>query len=1039
MNRISLASAFGLRAVAGFPLGLGLAAALLAPAASARAQPIEPDGRSLALHRLAVPVTEGVIDLAAQRAWVWAEPDGTRRLLLVGDARVRVGSLDLASAGAAVWLAPLPPTDPDAGPGVWQVFLYLDRAGAATDDPQFDADRVIVLAADRLPVRAIIKSDAGVRLRADRLVSERPDEPLVGEGERALAGLLRRQRRGEPVPTPNPDDLSRRGLPVPPLVPGQARPFDPAGVDAVRDEIERQSAISPDATEPIFAREGVFSFATEGDISIEAGADENIAILDAPTTVQYWDRARDRTLQLSAQRVVAFLDPGPLAESLGNISARTIRGLYLEGGVTADSEGSRGTERYSIRAPRVYYDVRNSRGVLLDAVFWTYDQKRGLPLYVRAKAIRQESSDQFRTERAILSNTAFFEPDLALGASAVTIRRTKDQDGDTRTLVDARHITVNAGGLPVFYWPILRGDPEALPLRDLRIESSSGSGPAVRSTWNLFALAGIRPDSDASANLLLDYYFDRGAAIGSELSWRAPTFAGGLMGYFVPQDEGRDLLATGVKKDHGGDTRGMITAEHRAAIGDEWTLFAEGSYISDDTFIDGFFDPLARTRREFTNSLYLRRLRDNSLLSGELRGTANDFISNQYLLQTPGYVVEKFPDLGYLRLADDLLDEYPGLLTASTQIRLTEMRLRFPDPKAREIGFTTPFRSQSLFGIAPGESIADALKARGYTEDPVARFDAREEVSAQLAAGPVSITPFVTGRLTAYDDSFESFSPDADEQYRLWGSVGVTAATEAQRIDNAAESRLFDVHRLRHILAPSITVWHAESSIDRVDLPVYDDEVESLAEGTAIRLNLDQTFQTQRGGAGRWRSVDFLTIGTELVVSSGDVDRESPIGRFFAYRPEYSNLGGTYGTLDVAWQATEVLGVGVRTVYDFDLNQPAATFTGFTLQHTPDFSSYAESRYLNAQDQTLVSAGVRYELTPKYGITLGASYDTNRGELQSVNSEIRRRYPSVICGVGLNFNNITNETGLGVVLIPVGSEGRAARLSGLGTRGGLGD
>ncbi|MFN0131815.1 MAG: hypothetical protein ACKVW3_04670 [Phycisphaerales bacterium] len=994
----------------------------------------EPDGRSLAGQRLSVPVTSGRIELAAQRAWTWNEPDGTRRLFLSGDARIVLGGLEMNAANGVVWIAPLPPGDSEAAPGVWQVYLYLDRAGSPTDDPQEDADRVVILAADRLPVRAIVRAQGGIRLRADRLEQGRPAEPLVGEGERSLASLLRRQRRGEPVPTISPDELSRQGLPVPPLIPGQARPFDPASIDDVREEVERQSALADGSNEPIFARDGVFSFATEGDVRIDAGQDENVAVLDAPTTVQYWDRTRDRTLQLSARRVVVFLDPGPLAQSLANLSARTVRGLYLEGGVTADSEGPRGAERYSIRAPRVFYDVRDGRGILLDAVFWTYDQKRGLPLYVRAKAIRQESAEQFRAEHATLTNTPFFEPDLALGASSVTITRSKDSEGDTRTLVDARNITIRAGGLPVFFWPVLRGDPEALPLRDLRIESSSGSGPAVRSTWNLFALAGYRPPRDATANLLLDWYFDRGPAVGTDLAWRGPTYAGGLLGYLVPQDEGRDLLATGVKKDHGGETRGMITVEHRAAIGDEWTLFAEGSYISDDTFIDGFFDPLARTRREFTNSLYLRRLRQNTMLFGEVRGTANDFIANQYLLQTPGYVVEKFPDAGYLRLADDLLEDYPGLLTATTQVRFTETRLRFADPTARELGFNTPFRSQALFGIAPDESIADALERQGLTEDPVARFDAREEVSAQLAAGPVSITPFAVGRLTAYDDSFESYSADADEQYRLWGSVGVSAATELQRVDNSAESRVFDVHRMRHILAPSITLWHATTSLDRTDIPVYDDEVESLAEGTAIRFNLDQTFQTQRGGPGRWRSVDFLTIGTELVVSSDDVDRESPIGRYITYRPEYSNLGGTFGTLDAAWQATEVLGLGVRTIFDFDLNQPAATVTGMTLQHSPTFSTFAETRYLNAQNQTLVGGGVRYELTPKYGVSASASYDTNLGELQNISGEVRRRYPSLIFGLGVTFNNITNETSLGVVLTPIGAEGRAARLSGIGGR-----
>ena len=40
---------------------------------------------------------------------------------------------------------------------------------------------------------------------------------------------------------------------------------------------------------------------------------------------------------------------------------------------------------------------------------------------------------------------------------------------------------------------------------------------------------------------------------------------------------------------------------------------------------------------------------------------SNDFIANEYLLQAPGYTVAKLPDVGYVRLADDLIPDEPGL------------------------------------------------------------------------------------------------------------------------------------------------------------------------------------------------------------------------------------------------------------------------------------------------------------------------------------------------------------------------------------------
>ena len=499
------------------------------------------------------------------------------------------------------------------------------------------------------------------------------------------------------------------------------------------------------------------------------------------------------------------------------------------------------------------------------------------------------------------------------------------------------------------------------------------------------------------------------------------------------------MLPTGQTKDFDGDWRGIVLAEHRAQLNQDWSIALEGSYISDETFIEGFFDDMSQNRREIISAIHLRRLRDNAALWAQLRGTFNDFISNQYLMQTPGYTVEKFPEVGYARVADDLLDMSPGLLTYTSEYRASAMRLRFSEPLANEFGFSNPTQSQKAFGINPTQSIADRLRAEGYTEDAVTRFDTRHELAVNTNLGPVMIQPFVAGRATVYDEEFDTFTGGGgtgmDDSYRLWASEGLTLATEVQRVDNSIESRLFDLHRVRHIIQPSLSLWHADTTVQRIDLPVYDDGVESLAEGTAGRLAINQTWQTQRGGPGRWRSVDVVKLNAGLTDSSGEVDRESPIGRYIDYRPELSNLGGTFGDLSGSWQVTEVLAVGGLTVYDFDLSHLEKTAIGLTLQHTPDFSTYADYRTINSQDQTYFILGAAYELTPKYAVDLAAAYDTNVGDLQSISAQVTRKFPSVILGLNASFNNITNERSFGVILRPVGSPRPGARLMGLGGSG----
>ena len=178
----------------------------------------------------------------------------------------------------------------------------------------------------------------------------------------------------------------------------------------------------------------------------------------------------------------------------------------LEGDVVA-SDG-----RYNLRGPRVFYDVRNDRALILDAVFSTFDTRVGFPLYVRARSVRQLSEDEFVADRASVSNTAFARPNLTIGARNVTIRQENrtlaDGSDDPYLVADAKNITLNGLGVPIGWLPAYEGNPEEIPLRDVRFVTSSRSGEEIRTRWDLFPLLGIDEPEQLSANLLLDALFD---------------------------------------------------------------------------------------------------------------------------------------------------------------------------------------------------------------------------------------------------------------------------------------------------------------------------------------------------------------------------------------------------------------------------------------------------------------------------------------------------------------------------------------------------
>ena len=976
-------------------------------------------GRDFAGVRLPVEPVTGPILFRASKASVWTEPSAptpVQRLFLEGDVRVVLGVHQFDAARAVVWLQKL-------GAGEYQVFVYFDRVGTA------NADATISVAGDRLRVQGVLKVDRPIKLTTDLRREGRPADPLLREAEAALTVYLTELVFGTSVPEPS-SILPGVGPGVvrakPRFGPGLNRPFEPGAVAVGSEELAGLSRDLPPSPvrEPIFAKTGLISF-SPGRVTVVTGADENAVMFTDGVVVQYWDRKTGRTLQITAERAVAFLASGPLA-GLAQLDADAVHGVYLEGDVIA-TDG-----KYTLRGPRMYYDVQQNRAVVIDAVFWTYDERHQLPLYVRAETIRQESADDFSAANAKLTNSAFFVPHLSIGASSVTISRKEGRGGRTRHVVDARHITLRSESMPFFYWPGYKGDPSEIPLRDLAFESSSGSGAAIKTSWDAFGLLRLKKPYWLGANILIDEFFERGPAVGTSLWWDDTKLAGRLDAYLLPYDTGTDLLTSGARIDHDGETRGMLTAEHRWALTDQWTLFGEVSYISDETFVDTFFERQAESRREFTNAVRLRRLDGNTTLDLTAKAAVNDFTPNEYLLQSRGYMVDKLPEVEYHRIADDLLPgAAPGLISYTSEYRAGMVAMRFVEPTAAELGLDTTTRSRKALGIEPGQSIADTLRARGLTEDGVLRFDTRHELSTQLALGPVNIVPFAVGRVTVYDDSFEGYSSGASDQYRLFGSLGVRATTTIQKVDESVESRLLDLHRIRHIIQPGVTLWTSGASIDQADLPVYDESVESLADGSVIRLSLDQTWQTKRGGPGRWRSVDVLTLSTELVLSSEDADPESPIGRFFDDRPELSNLGD-FGTIDAAWQITDAFGVGVNTIYDFDASQPARTIVGTSIRHTPNFRTYADLRFINALDSTYLSAGAFYQVTPKYDIDLLGTYDDKASDLQTVRALVTRRFPNVILGVGFTHNNIKDETSFGIIIKPIGLGAKGVQLRGVG-------
>jgi hypothetical protein len=294
------------------------------------------------------------------------------------------------------------------------------------------------------------------------------------------------------------------------------------------------------------------------------------------------------------------------------------------------------------------------------------------------------------------------------------------------------------------------------------------------------------------------------------------------------------------------------------------------------------------------------------------------------------------------------------------------------------------------------------------------RADTRHEFAIPGQWGILGITPFFVARATAYDDDFDTYSSDSDT-LRLFGAAGVRLNTQFQYIDNSVESRIFDLHRLRHIVEPSATLWYSYADVSQNDLPVYDYEVESLATGAAMRLGVRNVWQTQRGGPGRWRSVDVLTLDADVVLTSSDVDQESPSPQFFDYRPEYSLLGD-HVRAAALWLLSDTFAVTGEGTFDLDESAIARASIGAELQHSPLLATYAEFRYLDASDNELLDVGWRYRITPVYEIRLGPQWDFRADDFRALQVRVTRSFPEFDLTVQVRYDDIKDDTSFGATI-----------------------
>ena len=913
------------------------------------------------------------ITILALRADAWTVDD-TKRLVLSTDIVISIGTYTFQSEKASVWINRMP-TDRGV---VSQIAVYMPtstRTGGRT-----------ALGAEGKDLLIVGSTLGGINMDVALLTPKKPanQRAFIQQSENRLAGYIQRLRLGETTLSMHPEVI--------------AFP-EPASSD---ETLISQVPVKQTKQPWLRTKSGIMSI-TADTVELKTSDTENIVTVVGNVVLELRSASGIDDMQMTADRAVIFTDPGSIRDmASGKIDSQDIRGIYLEGNVLVDSNHG----AYLVRSPQAYYDFTKDNAMLVDAVLRTYAMKGKVPLFVRAKEMRQIAVDQWTAQDVQVSTSSFATPDLAIGSSSIKL--TEQPDGNM--LIQSKHNTLRMGGTPIFYWPYYEGEANEIPIHKVKFGYKKTFGSFLETEWDLFTLLGIQQPKGLRADLRLDGYKARGAGIGLDVGYAFGNNNGDVDMYFLA-DAGKQKTSSGIQMDipENEHQRGYVLLENQAKIGDHWSLQTQLSYISDPTFISVWRQSDYKNRREYETSFYAKYQKENWAFTAFTSHDLNKFISNSWLMASRQYAVEKAPELGLFRYADDLFN---GAVTWSSETRITRERMRFQDGTPASNGLKRQaFQMPGGGFLGNNQPFADLFAARGLTEGFKSRLTTRHEFSAPFTVGAFKFAPFASMQADVNIGDDDSGANEDDTNW--FSTIGVRASTQLQRIFNDVDNDILDLHRLRHVIEPYMTLWYGSGSVDPMSIEQYNALVDNVSTGTAAWFGVKNTLQTWRGGPGRWYEIDWLTVDVSLLTVDNKATRRYDTPQFFSWRPEYSALEDSVMAKSV-WQVSDGVALLGNGTWLTDDGRMVLGAVGAELDHGKDVRTFVEYREIANNDDQYLSVGVKYNLSKRYSFHATPTWNMKEDDLQSLRLNVTRHYPDFDLVGQVTHNSIKDETQYGV-------------------------
>ncbi|MCE5266278.1 MAG: LPS assembly protein LptD [Planctomycetaceae bacterium] len=766
------------------------------------------------------------------------------------------------------------------------------------------------------------------------------------------------------------------------------------------------------------------------------------------------------TIDVSADRVVVWTS-GLQGFDVGRPAyqdQRTPLEIYLEGNIIF-RQGER-----TIYADRMYYDVLNHVGTVLNADVLTPARNYQGLLRLHADVLQQTGADRYFAHDAFLTSSRMGQPSYRLQATDIYFEdlqipvvnpATGQPAIDPATgqpaiqhqrLATADNDFLFIGSVPVFYWPRLATDlnEPSYYIRRATAKQDSVFGTQILTKWDGYQLLGIKnKPAGTNFDITLDYLSKRGFGHGGSFTYdRADCFGlaghtAGLADYWGIQDSGVDNLGKGrsaVPPEQ--SYRYRLFWQHREMLPYDLQLTAELGWISDRNFLEEYYKSEWETLKDENTGVELKQITENRDWSLSADYRLNDFFTDtNWLPRADHFWIGQ-------SLFGDVFTWNEHSSVGYAQFRQTTV----PD----NVTVGNVIGPAGSFNYLPWEQY----------DTQGARLSTRQELDWPIQLGLVKVVPFALGDATYY-----GADQAGDPLTRLFWEAGIRASIPMYSVDPTACSELFNVHGLAHKVNFEAELSYAQSNKNLEELPLYDplddnsveawrrifmtntfgvpsmitvppgtppgkilippqfDErlyalrsglqdwvtspsTEIAGDMAALRFGVDQRWQTKRGPADNRHIIDWMSLDTNVT---------------FYPDPDRDNFGKPLGLLDYnyAWHVGDRLTLTSDGIFDFfDQGQKIVTVGAF-LNRPPRGSLYMGFRLLEGPiDSKIVSLSYSYWMSPKWVSSFGTTVDLGHQGNIGENFTITRIGESLLISAGFNVDAARNSVGVALAIEP---------------------